>query len=257
MADLFHSAKLRLSRGQEHIVDLDKRIRSFLQEKPYTIIRDPNLHGVQELEKVTIKFTKPIPDIFAAVAADAVDNLRSALDNAWYAIAVASEAISDTDEASFPIFNNVAGLNRFDNGWSDRFPKEILTLLRSFQPYKGENGFIWTLNRICVKNKHRVVAPIHIISSLSAYHSTPFGETKEKRLHFNGREDTTNNEIVFTVLKSDARIEYNIDFAFHVNFDEITLAYGHPMIDILNTFAGIVQHIVETLERTARVLGYI
>ncbi|MGD0217409.1 MAG: hypothetical protein ABSC45_07855 [Desulfobaccales bacterium] len=253
MNDLFHSAKLRLSRGNYHITDFNERIRSFLQ-KPCTIIREDNLNGIHESQKITIKLTESIPDNFATIAADAIDNLRSALDHAWYAFSDASNALSADKRAYFPIPDNIRGLENFISTKGARYPKDIITLLREIEPYKGPNGYIWALNWICVKNKHRLIAPIATIANVEMIHTFSYGTAKQiDRPRF----DSSKNEIIFYTPKGDTTVKYNVGITFDIAFHEAAIQHPGSASNILKIFTDIVNDVINGLERIARSLGYI
>lgn len=86
--DPFYSPKRRIARAKKHIRDLEGEIKAFLDSKPYARVIEPDAEGTGELHK--IKFTKALSECLSDTAVDAVDNLRSALDQAGYAVAVAS-----------------------------------------------------------------------------------------------------------------------------------------------------------------------
>ncbi|MGA7579667.1 MAG: hypothetical protein ACLQUW_03200 [Desulfobaccales bacterium] len=254
MTDLLHSANLRLSRGKYHITDLNERIRSFLQEGTYTIIREDNLNGIHESQKITIKLTKPIPDNFTTIAADAIDNLRSALDHAWYAIANASKALSADKRAYFPIPDTIRGLENFISTKGARYPKDIIALLREIEPYRGPNGYLWALNWICVKNKHRLIAPIAMLANVEMIHAFSYGTAKQiDRPIF----DSSKNEIVFYAPIRDTTIKYNINITFDIAFHETGIPHPGSAINILSLFAEIVDDVINGLERIAKSLRYI
>ena len=251
MNDIFHSSKLRLSRAKDHIIDLEKSIRAFLDTKPYARVIEPDSDGINQLHK--IKFTKSLPDEFAIITADAVDNLRSALDHAWHAIAVASSAIKPTGEAYFPFADNAAKFKKRLIGCK-KFPQDILALLRRFQPHKGGDDLLWALNRICAANKHRMLAPIGIA----------VGGMHIRYMTFSGpgsipmpRWDRAKQEIIYAIVGPNGKIEYNIDITFDVAFDKVEAVGGQPAIAILNALASKVEDILKALEGAARKLGYV
>lgn len=252
MTDLFHSAKLRLSRGEYHITDLNERIRSFLQAKAYSIIREDNFDGIHESQKITIKLTKPIPDNFAAIAADAIDNLRSALDLAWYALADVSKSLSADKRAYFPTFKTVSVFEGFIS--NSKMPKEILSLVRKVEPYPGPNGYIWTLHWICVKNKHRLITPIATIANIEMIHTLSYGIAKQiDRPRF----DSSKNEIIFYTPKGETTIKYKVGITFDIAFHKTGIPHPGSASNILKIFADIVNDVINGFERIARNLGYI
>lgn len=253
MTDIFHSAKLRLSRANEHIFSLEKKINAFIETEPYILVVESDPSGVNQLHK--IKFTKPLFDEFAAIVADAVDNLRSSLDLAWYVVAIASKAIRPTGEAPFPFADKASDFERKIGGCK-YFPPEILGLLREFKPYKGGDDLLWALNRICAANKHRMLAPVLAnVIEMAIHHITIRGRG---RIEFPlPRWDRSKNEIVWAITKPDERIEYDIDFGFDIAFDEVVIVRNQPVLTVLNALARKVEGILMGLEAEARRLGYI
>jgi hypothetical protein len=89
MADPFSSSKRELARAKEHILDLDRQIKLFNESVPKTVTVkvDPQIEDEQPYK---IKLVKPLPPALAETVSDIVDNLRAALDQAGYGIAVAA-----------------------------------------------------------------------------------------------------------------------------------------------------------------------
>lgn len=257
MTVTFFSAKLRLSRAKEHIIDLDKRIKAFFDTKPYVPTLETDPDGFQELHKV--KFTKPFPDDFAIVAADAVDNLRSALDHAWYAIAVASGAIKSGGKAYFPVYDSAIEfetkfVRKIKRG-CQIFPQDILTLLMQFKPYKGGNNLLWALNRVCATNKHRMLAPTCITTFTGIDYVKCVGKGKADIIR--PYWDRGKNEIIYFIGDTRNQIKYHYYLSFGVAFNEVEIISGKLAVAILNDMTSMVENILADLERMARKLGFI
>jgi len=252
MTDIFQSSNLRLLNANGHINNLHKKIKAFIDTKPYNHIIEPDSEGINQLHK--IKFTEPLPDEFATIAADAVDNLRSALDQIWYAIAIVSEAIKPSREANFPFADNLTKFERILIKGCKNFPKDILAHLRSFQPYKGGNDLLWALNRICAANKHRMLAPIGIL----------VGGIQINKMTFRGTGgipfptwDRTKHEIIYAIVGPNGNIEYDINIIFDIAFNEVEIVSGQPVIAVLRNLATIVKNIIINLETEIMRLGYV
>jgi hypothetical protein len=257
MADTFHDAKLRLSRAKEHILSLEGKISAFNATKPYTLIIEPDSDGVNQLHK--IKFAKPLSDEFAATVADAVDNLRSSLDQAWYAVAIASDAISPTGKAYFPFADSAFDFTKKLEKGCKHFPLEILGLLREFKPYKGGDDLLWALNRISASNKHRMLAPV--LADLRDYVFNHLGFEEGIPIPCFPilpylQWDRKKNEIVWAISKISKKMEYKVDFAFLIIFDEVDIVRNQPVLIVLNALARKVEDILEALEGELRVLGF-
>jgi hypothetical protein len=158
MSDPFTSARRKIARAKRHILDLEREITAFIGENPYiqVVEDDPQRPGYRFHK---IKLTKTLPESFADLIGDAVNNLRAALDHACYAVAAASGKIVPR-EAYFPFAGDASKLDSAIKGRSKDVPQEIHPLLRSFQPYKGGNEILWTLNLLCIADRHKMITPI-------------------------------------------------------------------------------------------------
>ncbi len=252
MTDSFHDAKIRFSRAKEHFIDLQKRIKVFFETKPYKFIIDTDSEGWVHVHK--IKFTKPFPDDFTAVATDVVDNLRCALDLAWYAAAVLSGSIDRRGNAYFPFADSKIEFEKMIKRGFNNFCPGILTLLRAFKPYKGGNNLLWALNRICVTNKHEMLAPAAIKVDMGF----PYVRVRQGRTEIiTPKWDRRNNEIIFFITFKDDKIDYNLKFALDIAFDKIEIVGGQPVIAILYKLIGLVEKIITLTERRTHSLGFI
>jgi hypothetical protein len=154
--DPFDSPKRRLARGKDHARKLEKRVATFLKNIPYEKIIEKDADGF-ELHK--LRMVKPVPDICTHYAAEALEALRSALDQTGYTAAV----LAGTDKpkmAKFPFGDTAADVeNDIRRGCTD-LPPDIVAIFRSFQPYKTGNGSaLWTLNKL--RNAtHTALVPI-------------------------------------------------------------------------------------------------
>src|SRR5579862_7995964 len=99
MADLFDSARLTFARAQHHITDFKSAITQFIGEKPQTYFVDTDSQPGKHVHKVT--FTRDMPQMLPCILFDAVNNLRSVLDQAGAAAARASGKASPK-ATSFP-----------------------------------------------------------------------------------------------------------------------------------------------------------
>jgi hypothetical protein len=258
MIDIFSDSKLVLRRAQKHIIDLEQRIKVFLDTQPYSAVTEADPDGVHYLHKV--KLTKSLPNEFAVITADAVNNLRIALDQAWYAIAVACKAIGPTEQAYFPIANSLADFERMlKKRWAENFNQDILALLRGFQPYKGGNDFIWALNRICAANKHRMLAPIGVKSGgMNIGHAQISGSADAPARILIPKWDIVKQEVIFAITTPSTLIEYhNLQFSLYIAFYEVDIVGGYPVLGILSNLLSIVNSILGALEAETRRLGFI
>jgi hypothetical protein len=84
--DPFASPKRRLARARNHIDNVEAGIQAFLDRKPYARIVERNAQGAEEHK---IKLVIPLPDEITDLTYEAIEAMRSSLDQATYAVAIA------------------------------------------------------------------------------------------------------------------------------------------------------------------------
>jgi hypothetical protein len=118
MSDTFASPKRRLARAKDHISDLKARIISWGDREPYAKVVEPNARGFDEHK---VKVAIPLPDVVTDIGYETIEALRSSLDQATYAVAIACKA-KRPDLIHFPIADNVADFENVLKGWLRDFP---------------------------------------------------------------------------------------------------------------------------------------
>jgi hypothetical protein len=89
MPEYLEKSRLKVVRANEHIANIEAESAGFFASEPYTLLvePDPDTSG-QEIHK--LRLNKPVPDIIEHLTIEAAHHLRTALDNACHAVAVAS-----------------------------------------------------------------------------------------------------------------------------------------------------------------------
>jgi hypothetical protein len=257
MSDPFASSRSRLAWAKETLIpDLNKRLWEFNNLNPYAKVIEPDPQKPDwEIHK--IKLVQPFPEAFANIASDVVVNLRSALDNAGYAIAVATGK-PDARNTAFPFAKDVANMAS-SIGRSADLPKEIQSLFCGFQPYRGGNDFLWALNELCNGNKHKFLTSMGTIMWRGAVAVKGFG--RPFSMPDPHKWDSANNEMVVVRLGPiqvpDATWNYDFDFFPFVAINEIPVVEGKPVLAVLSQFCLIVNNILTAIEAESRRLGIV
>jgi hypothetical protein len=168
LASMFREARLKLERSNQHIHDFDSRCTEFLKSSAYAIAIKPDVETGDDFVEITAAQT--MPDTLALILGDALHNLRSALDLAWFELTGADSP--DPYKETFPIRNIRDYLEAFIKGRPKHHSLIALadTLLNVIQPYKGGNGHdLWCLNRLGVMDKHRLLIPHLQVLRLDAF----------------------------------------------------------------------------------------
>jgi hypothetical protein len=248
VSDIFHSSKYSVERAKHHVLDLERQASEFLSSHAYTHVVEIDPNTSQKVYK--LKLTKPMPVALSGIAFDAVNNLRSALDQAGYAIAIASAKKGKS--AKFPFADDAAQLENVINRSCKDLPKEIVDLMRAFKPYKGGNNLLWALNKLCNTNKHAVICPV----------AATVGGIRYKRAVGSGGVsflppiwDRTKNEMELIHLQPGATADADIEIATFIAMRDVEFVDGQPADAILNQFVLIVERIVMAIEAEARRLG--
>ena len=199
-----------------------------------------------------IKMTKEIPAPIADITGDVVNNLRNALDNAGYAVAVASGKV-DPKFTAFPFAGSVGQMAN-SLGRSKDVPKEIQSLFCRFQPYLGGDDILWALNEICNGDKHKMVIPIGTGIIRAGVGIEVMGKFSMPNVHI---WDRAKNEMELVTLGADAKFNYHFQFSFFVAFNNIQIVDGEPILGVLDQLVGRVERILVCIEAESRRLGII
>lgn len=245
----FSSPRMRVARAKEHIRNLDRRVKRFFDAKPYARVTDRDVDGLNDVHKV--KLTKNFPAGVTSVAAEAIEGLRSALDQVAFATAVVS-GVKHSKSAYFPISSSVAELDNVIKGRCKDIPPNIVSLFRSFNPYKGGNDLIWALNSACNTSKHGIIVPVGMAAAgMHIKHMTISGSGAIPAPVWNSEK----NEIVFATTGPDTEFQYDLNISFFVAFGEVDGIGGQAAIPLLNAIAGEVNRIVLAVEAEAKRIG--
>jgi hypothetical protein len=192
-----------------------------------------------------------MPDSFANLTADAVHNLRSALDNAGYGLAISSGK-TNPEHTAFPFSGSEAEFNHALKGRSKDIPEEIRALFRTYKPYRGGNDFLWALNAVDITDKHKLlnIAIASVLGNIS-------GTGAVVRIPINPVWDGIKQEIELLVCAAGHAIKYHAEFSMYIAFDEIAVVGGESVLEVLGYFVDIVEHILAAIEVEARRIGLV
>jgi len=156
-----HEMKLR--RAVHHIDALEAEADRWLARPPYALRRSVDVATAERL--LLVELLEPVPGELAAVAGDALHNLRSALDNLVYELAVAykGEPLSAklATDSAFPLSarTDPSGEDQLRRRLAGIHP-EAREIVRGMLPnnlgHGGQENLRWLLNDLNVKDKHRL-----------------------------------------------------------------------------------------------------
>jgi hypothetical protein len=157
----FRGSRLKVKRAYKHIEELEAWLRDLVQSNINTAMshKDQNPGS----ESLTVHVQRPVgfSENVAPIAADAVHNLRAALDHVATAIVIAGGE-DDPTLAYFPLQDTRQSLVKSPGyGLIERVaPNLALGIADVIKPYKtnGDSRFL-SLNRLDRMDKHRLLIP--------------------------------------------------------------------------------------------------
>jgi hypothetical protein len=251
MIDLFASPKRRIARANDHLADIKARTRAFFDAQPYAQIVEHKPDGSSDHK---LKLTEQLPDVITDIAYEAIEALRSSLDQAMHPVAVACKS-KRPDLIHFPIVDTDADFENVLNGRVKDFPQEILDLIRSFKPYQSGNKLVWALNRIRRQSTHRLIVPVgmatnELVIKRLAMRRGPF--TIPRPIW-----DGEKNELIYLKTGPGADLDMDIEFTFHIAFSDVEGIAGERADEILRLMADEVERIVLAIEAESKRIGLI
>lgn len=153
----FIASRRKIIRAEEHIAELKSCLARYARN-----LGSPRAETDAKSGELLLHFL-PEPDVsvtLALILGDAVHNLRTALDLAWYEISERFDL--PLNKAKFPFRETREELESAIKG----APEIIQTLrldkflLDEIQPYSGGNNSLWALHRLDIEDKHRLIIPV-------------------------------------------------------------------------------------------------
>lgn len=252
IATPFESPYRRLARAKKNISRLEKRIATFGKTHPGSLIAETDADGITTH---AYKFSRKIPDSWADSAVEAIEALRSALDQCGYAVAVLS-GVSDPKNAYFPFGDSAAELDANVKGRCKDLPPEISALFRSFDSHEEGNYPLWALNKLCNANKHRLLIPVGLVTNAATFEMSLSGDGSHFELP-SPTFDPIKNQIVLVKTGPQNNFKYQIELTVLITFDEFNGVKSSSVPSVLNAIAREVDRVLRTTEAECRRVGLI
>jgi hypothetical protein len=178
---MFREARLKLKRANKHIRDLDAMVEAFCTRCQYGLYVEGYSETGDVLAKIGLVDPAPVPEEISLVLGDAIHNIRTALDHAWFEITNADTPEKLRWKNNFPCLRDEEAFEIF---LKQREQQQSVipiakVLLDEIQPYIGGNGAsLRYLDRLDIIDKHKLLVA-H--SHLSLAHHIWIEDEKGKR----------------------------------------------------------------------------
>lgn len=150
------NAYMKADRAEVHLKELETQIRNFIEANPHVITYEDDVKQFLHIIRIELK---PCDEIIPALVGEIVYNLRHALDNLAWQLAIKNVS-NPSSHTSFPI-RGVRPAKGFGDATKDILPQAV-TIIESLQPYHRGAAFkedlLWILNELCIIDKHSTPA---------------------------------------------------------------------------------------------------
>lgn len=249
--DPFASSRYSLRHAKRRLDEVELALVQFVDAQPYHHVVEPNVEGPFKTHK--IKLRVPFPDVVAGAVFDAVNALRSSLDQAGYSVAVG--AGRSGNHAHFPFGDNdKASATCHIWGRSKDIPQEVFDRMVDFKPYKTGNRVLWAVNELCNTSKHEVIV-----------HPTPTPQFMLVRWRqYMGIEpvkwppvwDRVNNEMVIARTPLDSHDKVQFNGSFDICIHDIQGFAGKAAVPLLRRMFNQTLKVLASVEKMSVRFGY-
>lgn len=247
MSSNLESAESCVAHALKRIRELEADMAAFNLIPPYVEVEEDDPKPGWKVRKV--KFIEPIPRAFNHVFFDAANQLRAALDQAGFAVAVASG--NSGKHAHFPFGDSLAEAKSRRTKQSKDIPSTIFDLMLSFKPYLDGDNNLWGLNKHCNANKHEVTLEPVIVSA-----SVRFGEGSNiGPCELCNKWDSVSRELTLVKIGPGGSVGSNSNYSFNMQVGDAQHVGSVPVVQYLNGVAQTVDLILKAVKQEAIVLG--
>lgn len=250
MTDPFNGPKMKIGYANDRIRDLDLVIKQFLSEHPYArMIENDSEAG---LDRHKVKFRARLPARVSFDVSDICHQIRSVLDQIGWATSRLIHAKGNC--TYFPFARSEGELQNVIARRCKHLPPDIVTLFRSFRPYKGGDDLLWSVNEAANSDKHRIVRPCAAGGDAMCIITMPIADI------VNYKEctwDWENDEIYLFDAKAGSKPDYELRIKTDVVFGDVGTLQKLPVVPTLVELVRKVDAIGAATEAECRRLGLI
>jgi hypothetical protein len=227
---------LKIERANKHIEELHGVVQEFKATNPYKVASKRDLQSGEHV--VYVHTADDLPPMIPVIAGDVIQNLYCSLDYLASKL-VTANGRKPTTKTAFPITENVPTTDKQIARYEGQvygMREEAKQLLKSLNPYRGEDNLFWTLHKLNNINKHRSLVTMGFQPSiLSNAGWVNFGPLQQGSEIARFPSDFENHK----------QINFMIDIA--VNEPE-TDAVHHPLILVLRGCYNLVKGTVRNFD---------
>jgi hypothetical protein len=251
--DALASALLKLDRADKHITDVKGYVEAFNGGRDYVAFTEYDADT--DTTPIKLRFDA-LPDRFTAcAAADAIQNMRSALDHLAWQVHLRYRAAGNPPlgmkKVSFGIYE---GRDEYIKPASQELIDRIggldwAVFLDNVKPYRGGNKLLFSLNLANNLDKHRDILDIGTIpTGILVYHSPA---APAANVALNGfRRWPIQNEITIATYPGKVEVKPNVQTSFDIVLGDIEGIDNESVAETLNKLLGATRSVVSVAAAT-------
>jgi hypothetical protein len=246
LPSILESARVKIERASKHIVDLEAAIAKFFERRPYSVVA---YIDADRRATYCLKHIEPIDLCIPAIAGDAIQNLRTALD--YLAGALWRRTNSGEWKGYFPISDSAAKYKAEGLGKMKGMGQDAIDAIDAVEPYGGGKGdMLWRLHSLSIIDKHRLpltVAGANLGIHLPSLYPELFPKSAKSNQWILGVADfrcpLKDDDILF---RDDPgrEIKQNLQLPFFVALNEVGVFNCQPLIPALKNMVEVADHVI-------------
>lgn len=254
--DTFGQARLKHVRANQHISQLESAWNAYLKTDFCHLAAEGHPDGGELLSIVSFE---PLPAEIVLLIGDAIHNLKSALDYTisemmgWgntrltFPMGEAREELVSSFRTDSEIACAACGRQKGKGrnaAIEEAVPGIGDFIVQVIRPYKAANGFLWPLNKLDVRDKHRLLIPVVVPQTINDINVVDNNENRLINFSLTGRPGQTLSPIRFGA--GGIKIESYGKPTAQILFNETGIIEGQP---VLPTLVQMSQAVSETIDR--------
>lgn len=236
----------RIDRAHHHLRTLESEVEGWVRREPYTCIDECDVHTGEHVTR--IEDIEPAPTEFSLIIGDCLHNLRAALDNLVYELAVkkyGGEPLPSEVEQNvmFPIFLREEGYRSRGTERISAIDERAQTVIEGLQPYHGASDYLWILHELACIDRHRLPHLTLFARQTIGIHGTDIFRIDTSSAYFRPRGPLEDGaELVrYKTLRPGDTIEQDLSFRFTIAFPQVSPARGGEAVQTLKMCMESVQ----------------
>jgi hypothetical protein len=256
MAKPIDRIRAKVTRAILHVEDFELAIGAFYRSRPYTVgVKEDTERGKRVYFLAGIA---EVPLNVESIAADALGNLREALDHVAYQLELAGCGAPPKQHVYFPIADSAADYPALRDRYIKCAGQSAIDAIDATEPYQGGKGHgLWQLNALKKVDKHHLLIAAGTISMgidivAGTYRKFPEWAREAWRnmpplfIREVGPPLKAGDELYIESL--DEEMEQDRKFAFEVAFDRPGVVESEPALKTLQDLTNLLDGLVTSFE---------